>query len=145
MGSVTILKNTRRQAVVKFLGTGSNTITLPNVRYANASPVLYPGTYVAGTIDQVLDQPNSSVTINDIVYSVSGNVDISREGTTIITLTEGQDSFSLSQYFGAVLAEKANANITANFGASNGFVILSLTKGDGFNDPDRQNLEAYQR
>ena len=145
MGSVTILKNTRRQAVVKFLGTGSNTITLPNVRYANASPVLYPGTYVAGTIDQVLDQPNSSVTINDIVYSVGGNVEISREGTTIITLTDGQDAFSLSQYFGAVLAEKANANITVNFGASNGFVILSLTKGDGFIDPDRQNLEAYQR
>lgn len=145
MGSVTILKNTRRQAVVKFLGSGSNSITLPNVRYANASPVLYPGTYVSGTIDQVLDQPNAVLTINDIVYSVAGDVNISRNSTTIITLTEGQDSFSLSQYFGAVLGEKANDNITVDFGSSNGFVILSLTKGDGFIDPDRQNLEGYQR
>ena len=145
MGSVTILKNTRRQAVVKFLGTGSNTITLPNVRYANASPVLYPGTYAAGTIDQVLDQPNAILTINDVVYTANGTVNISREGTVVLTLTEGQDSFSLSQYFGAVIAEKANANITVDFGASGGTVILSLTKGHGFNDPDRQNLEAYQR
>ena len=145
MGSVTILKNTRRQAVVKFLGTGSNTITLPNVRYANASPVLYPGTYTAGTIDQILDQPNAILTINDVVYTANGTVNISREGTVVLTLTEGQDSFSLSQYFGAVIAEKANANITVDFGASGGTVILSLTKGDGFNDPDRQNLEAYQR
>ena len=86
MGSVTILKNTRRQAVVKFLGTGSNTITLPNVRYANASPVLYPGTYAAGTIDQVLDQPNAILTINDVVYTANGTVNISREGTVVLTL-----------------------------------------------------------
>ena len=145
MGSVTILKNTRRQAVVKFLGSGSNSITLPNIRYANSSPVLYPGTYAAGTIDQVLDQPNAVVTINDIVYSVAGEVSVEREGKVILTLTQGQDSFSLSQYFGAVLAENSNANITVDFGTSNGFVILSLTKGAGFNDPDRQNLEAYER
>jgi hypothetical protein len=38
-----------------------------------------------------------------------------------------------------VLNEKANANVVVNLGAAEGTMIIQFTKGDGYNDPNRQN------
>lgn len=144
--TVSILKNTRRQAVVKFVGAGSNSITLANILYSNATIAnTMPGIADANTIDQTLVVNDAVCTINDVIYSVTGETRIVRNGQPIIYLAAGQDSFSLSQYHGATFSEFANTSITVETGSANGTVILCLTKGQGFDDPDRQTLEAYER
>lgn len=135
MPAVTILKNTRRQAVVKAIGPGTHWANLSAILYSNAD----------GAVDQTLSVPDAECTINDIVFTTTGTTTIQRGGANVYVLTSGQGEVSFSQYYGFTLNESANANISINFGTSEGTVILCLTKGAGFNDPDRQNLEAYQR
>lgn len=135
MADVTVLKNTRRQAVVKAIG--------PGTFWANSTAILYSN--ADGAVDQVFSEPDAEFTINDIIFSVTGTTTIQRNTANIYVLTAGQGEVSFSQYYGFTLNESANANININFGTSEGTVILCLTKGAGFIDPDRQNLEAYQR
>lgn len=143
MAEATILKKTRRQAVVKAVGTGSF--------YANLTSLLHNSSNTTGhiVVDQYFSEANAECTINDIIYSVDGNADIVRVGNginnTVLTVTTGQQDLSFSQYYGFTLNENANANIRIDFGASNGSIILCLTKGAGFNDPNLQILEDYQR
>lgn len=147
MTAAIILKKTRRQAVVKAQGTGTvhaNLISLLVDVSANSG--------ANGIITQTLTN-TAECTITDILFSVSGNTTITRSASfvdggnsnVIITLTAGQHSFNFSQGYGFVLNEKANANIQINFGGANGTVILCLTKGPGFDEPNLQNLEDYQR
>jgi hypothetical protein len=138
MTAVTILKNTRRQAVVRAIG--------PGTRFANLTALLYSN--INGAVDQTFDRANANCRITDVIFSVDGNVTIGRSGDVVIALTTGQGEFSLSQDFGTALdpiRTTANSNIQINFGTANGTVILSLSKSEGFNDPDRQNLEERER
>ena len=150
MTAATILKNTRRQAVVKAVSPGNsggivhcNLISLVSTVNSNST------TTTTQTISGA-----SELTITDVLFSVSANTTITRSASfvdggnssVILTLTAGQHSFNFSQGYGFVLNERANANIQINFGpGANGTVILSLTKGPGFNEPNLQNLQDFQR
>lgn len=138
MPAVTILKNTRRQAIVKAVGPGSH--------FANLSALLYSN--INGAVDQTLDLANANCRITDVVFSVTNNVVIDRAGTSVLILTQGQGEIPLSQYYGATIDPvntTANSNIKIDFGTANGTVIMSLTKAEGFNDPNRQLLEGRER
>lgn len=138
MPAVTILKNTRRQAIVKAIGPGTH--------FANLTALLYSN--INGAVDQVFDTANANCRITDVVFTVDGNVTIGRGGSVVVALTDGQGEIPLSQYYGATLdpvPSTANSNIQINFGTANGTVILSLSKAEGFVDPDRQLLEGRER
>jgi hypothetical protein len=140
MAEAVVLKKTRRQAVVKAVGTGTF--------HANLASLLVDvraNSNANGVVTQTFNQPIAECTITDILFSVDGNATVTRGGTTILTLTDGQTEFEFSQKHGFVLNEQANANIQINFGSSNGTVILGLTKGPGFEEPDLQHLQDFQR
>ncbi len=139
MTAATILKKTRRQAVIKALGPGTvhaNLISLLVDVRANSGP--------NGIVTQTITDA-AEATISDVLFTVTGNTTITRGGTVVLTLTEGQHTFNFSQGHGFVLDEKANANIQINFGTANGSVIVVVTKGPGFDEPDLQNLQDFQR
>ena len=135
MPAVTILKNTRRQAIVKAIGPGTH--------FANLTALL--SSNINGAVDQTFDSANANCRISDVIFTVDGNVTIGRGGTVVVALTNGQGEIPLSQYYGANfdnVTSTANSNIQINFGTANGTVILSLSKAEGFVDPDRQILEG---
>jgi hypothetical protein len=123
MANKYILKKTRRQAAVKVAGTGTVTIELADLAYA----------------DQSVTAANVVLTITDIVYDVGNSANVKRNGNLVFLMNAGQSGASLSKDLGVVLDEQANANIIVNLGAVEGTVILQFSKGLGYNDPDRQN------
>ena len=140
MAEVVVLKKNRRQAVVKATGTGTFhanlTSLLVDVR-ANSN--------TNGVVTQTFNQAIADCTITDLLFSVDGNATVTRNNTVIVTVTAGQQDFLFSQYHGFVLNEEANANIQINFGSNTGTIILGLTKGPGFEEPDLQTLQDFQR
>jgi hypothetical protein len=142
MAEVTILKNTRRQAAVAAVGTGTffcNLTSLLSTVYSNATT----------QTTQTFDEATAECSITEVLFSVTGTTTIQRNGTTYLNLTQGQGEFSFSQRSGFVLNPNtslgSNANIAINFGANTGSVFLVLTKGPGFIDPDLQQLQQYER
>lgn len=133
MAEATVVKKTRRQAVVAAVGTGTFHANLTSLLYAN----------VTGEIDQTFSEANAICSITDVIFSVTGTTSVTRNGTTYINLTAGQESYKLSQEHGFVLNPNvgldSNANIQINFGAATGTVMLGLAKSEGFNDLDLQN------
>ena len=129
-----ILKNTRRQAAGKVVsdGIGNSTITYTDVKYADQTiPLTTAGNLVW--------------TISDIVYDVANFANIVRNGNVVFTMSAGQGTVSLSRDLGVVLDEQAHANVTIHTGTGNSSVILQFTKGEGFNDPNRQILQQPDR
>lgn len=144
MAEVTILKNTRRQAVVLAAGTGTfhcNLTSLLSTVRANSA--------VNGETLQTFDEPNAICSITDVSFTVSGTTSVVRNGTTYLVLTDGQADFGFARESGYVInpntSQDSNADIQINFGGNTGTVILTLSKGPGFNEPDLQNLQDYQR
>lgn len=141
----TILKNSKRQAVIKFVG--------PGTYYANLSSLLHAN--VGGYTEQNLTVANALATITDIItdVSASGNIVRTIDGSAVVdttyTFTAGQGDTSFSQGYGFVLnptlAQYANANIRVDFGSAVGTVIIGISKGAGFNDLDLQNMENHIR
>jgi hypothetical protein len=123
MANKYILKKTRRQAAVKVTGTGSVTIELADLAYA----------------DQSVTPANVVLTVSDIFYDVGNSANVKRNGNILYSMNAGQSTVSLSRDIGVVLDEQANANVIVNVGAAEGTVILLFSKGTGYNDPDRQN------
>jgi hypothetical protein len=129
-----ILKNTRRQAAAKVVSDsiGNSTITYTDVKYADQTiPLTTAGNLVW--------------TISDIVYDVANFANIVRNGNVVFTMSAGQGTVSLSRDLGVVLDEQAHANVTIHTGTGNSSVILQFTKGEGFNDPNRQILQQPDR
>ena len=129
-----ILKNTRRQAAAKVVSNDANSaiITYTDIKYADQSiPLTSAGNLVW--------------TISDITYDVSTSAQIVRNGNIVFTMSAGQGTISLSRDLGVVLDEQAHANVTIQTGTGNSSVIVQFTKGSGFNDTDRQNLEDKDR
>ena len=142
MAEVTLLKNTRRQSVISAVGTGTfhcNLTSLLATVQSNSTT----------TTTQTLDVPNAQCSITDVTFSVTGNTTITRNNISYLILTEGQTDFAFSQRSGYVLNPTtnldSNANVQINFGSNTGTVIITLTKGPGFNDPDLQLLQDYER
>jgi hypothetical protein len=142
MAEVTLLKNTRRQATIAAVGTGTfhcNLTSLLATVKSNSTT----------TTTQTLSVPIAECSITDVAFSVTGNTTVTRNNITYLILTEGQAELGFSSKFGYVLnpntALDSNANIQINFGANTGSVFMTLTKGPGFNDPDLQLLQDYER
>ena len=93
MAEVTILKNSRRQAVVSAVGTGTFWCNLSSLLYSNAN----------GQIDQVLSVANAELTISDIIYNTQGVTTIKRNGSNVWILTAGEGDLSLTKDYGFVL------------------------------------------
>ena len=140
-----VLKNSKRQAVVKFVGPGTH--------YANLSSLLHAN--VGGYIEQNISNANVIAAITDIYTDVSGSGNVVRtvDGSTVLETTyafsAGQGAASFSQGYGYVLnptlAQNANANIRIDFGSTLGTVIIGISKGAGFNDLDLQTMESHIR
>jgi len=129
-----ILKKSRRQAAVKIVSTDANTI---NITYADVK-------YADQTI------PNATAgnlfwPITDILYDVPAPASIVRGGNLVFSMSAGQESLSFTRDLGVALDEQAHANVTINTGAGNSSIIVVFTKGEGFNDPNRQILEDKDR
>lgn len=124
MANKHILKNTRRQAAVKVHGTGSATINIYELAYA----------------DQTVTEANLELTITDAAFMTLSAGNVTRDGNLILVMpSDSADSFNFTADLGVALNEKANANVVVNLGASEGVCILQFTKGAGYNDPNRQN------
>ena len=137
MAEVTILKKTPRQAVVVAVGTGTF--------FCNLSSLL--STVVANSthsVTQTLNIPTAECTITDLAYSVGGQALIQRNGGNVFIIGGGDGEFNLTEKIGAPLNQSANANIVITLSAA-GSVILGLTKGPGFTEPDLQLLQQWNK
>ncbi|MFZ9610676.1 MAG: hypothetical protein ACO294_08220 [Methylococcales bacterium] len=132
MANVYVLKNTRRQAVVKITGTGQANVYLANI--------LYPGQYANNQ-----SQGNVLWPISDLVYDVGNAASINRNGNVIFAMNAGQNYIGFTKDIGTSLLDDANANVNVNLGAASGTVIIQFSKESGFVDPDRQLLEPKDR
>ena len=124
MANTHILKKTRRQAAVKVHGTGSATISIYDLAYA----------------DQTITTANLELMITDAAFMTNTAGNVTRNGNLILVLPSGSaDTFNFTADIGVNLNEQANSNVVVNLGASEGVCILQFSKGAGYNDPDRQN------
>lgn len=123
MADKRILKVTARQAAFAIVGTGSATISI----------------YDALHTRQTIDAGNVELTISDIAYDVGNAANITRDGNVVFACNAGQGELNLTDSIGVVLNDKQSANVTVDLGAAEGTMIIQFTKGDGYDDPDRQN------
>ncbi len=118
-----ILKNTRRQAAVKVHGTGTATISIFELAYP----------------DQTVTTANLELMITDASFMTTSNGNVTRGGNLIIVMPAGSaDTFNFTADIGVNLNERANANVLVDLGATEGVCILQFSKGQGYNDPNRQ-------
>jgi len=124
MASKHILKKNRRQAAVKVTGTGTATINIYELAYA----------------DQTVVAANVVLTITDVAFMTTAAGNVKRDGNVIIVMPSGSaDQFSFAQDYGIVMDEKSGANVDIDLGATEGVVILQFSKVAGYDDPNRQN------
>ena len=130
MGSKTVLKKTRQQAIVKLVGTGTYTITPLDVKLAD---------------ETVASNGNVTMNINSVIYSLVGATasTVARGATTVMELT-GNDNWSFSQMMGFVENESNASNITVTLNGG-GMIYMGITKSDGFTEPNNQALKDYQK
>ena len=124
-----ITKKTRRQAAVILNGNGQTTISIQEL----------------ATSEQTLDVANLKLTISDIYYQTAAAANIVRGSNVILNLVAGYDTVKFSEDFGFVLDRNANANVVVNLGSGENTLILQFSKGEGYNEPDRQALKPYER
>jgi hypothetical protein len=120
----TVLKKVRQQAAIKLIGDGSASITSLDLALA----------------DEVVDQPNVQMNITGVMWTTPGPVPIiiTRNGT-VTQYLNGNDNWAMAQMFGISDTANNSANITIIMPA-NSMVYLSITKADGFNEPNQQIL-----
>jgi hypothetical protein len=118
----TVLKKVRQQAVVKFIGDGSSTITSLDLKLS----------------DETVDQPNVQMNITGAMWSCPGTLPIvvTRDGSTVMLLN-GNDNWSMTQMLGFADTANTSANITIGLPA-NSMVYLHLSKPAGFIEPNQQ-------
>lgn len=125
---VSVLKNSKRQAVVKLVGTGVGYVNVHSL-----AAVVGPN---AITDVQTITTANLQLTISDLYYDVSAASNIVRNSNVIWAMNGGSADFAFSRDVGVVLNQDANANVVVNIGGTaNGTVLMQFTKGSGYNDP----------
>lgn len=130
MGTKTVIKKTRQQAIVKLVGTGSYTITPVDIKLAD---------------ETLASNGNVTMNINSVIYSLVGATasTVARGATTVMELT-GNDNWSFSQMMGFVENESNSSNITVTLNGG-GMIYMGITKSDGFKEPNNQELKNYQK
>ncbi len=130
MATKNIYKITRQQSVVGAIGSGNTTISIYELAYS----------------DQTVDAANVKVNITHAYFTLlNGAANVIRNGNVVLALTEGQESWRFSEEVGFNINKDVNANIFIDFGTTYGTIILGLTKEAGYIDPDRQNLQPWER
>ena len=121
----TILKNDYRETIIKFVGTGTDTIVLntlgqpedPNPQYPNGTP-----------FDVVILSISITQADND-------HTDITRNGQTVIH-AHGNWDFQTDGIITAVLKENSGSDIVVNATQNNTCtIIIRLKKLSGFTAP----------
>jgi len=128
--TISILKKVRQQAVVKFIGDGTNTLDIKDLSLADESF----GGYTGG----------ANVTINSALWTstdVNAPILIKRpvSGANVMIL-HGNDNWSMSQMMGFVDSSNSTANISVTIPSGGGTLYLGLTKNNGFTEPNQQPL-----
>lgn len=141
----TILKNTKRQAVVKLVGTGQSTIDIYELAYVGPNTIAQGATVMLH--QQTVTPANVQLTITDLYYDVSAVANITRNSNVIWAMNPGATAYNFAQAIGVALDQDANANVVVNLSTTgaNSSVIIGFTKGTGYNEPDLQNLQYFQR
>jgi len=141
----TILKNTKRQAVVKLVGTGEATISIYELAYVGAN-TLATGSSIR-LHDQSVTPANVQLTITDLFYDVSAAANIVRNGNVIWAMNPGQGTYNFTQEIGVALDQDANANVVVNLSTTNAnsSIVIGFTKGTGYNDIDLQNFQDFEK
>jgi hypothetical protein len=129
MADKRILKVTARQAAVEVVGSGSATISIYDLIHTR----------------QTIDVGNVELTITDVAYDVGNSANIKREGNLVLAVNAGQNEINLTEKIGAALVDKISSNVVVNLGEAEGTMIIQFTKGNGYVDPDRQNLQPRER
>lgn len=124
-----ILKKSQRQAAVILNGSGQSTISVQEL----------------ATAIQTVDVANLKLTISDIYYQTAAAGNIVRGSNVILNLVAGYDTVKFSEDFGFVLDRNSNANVVVNLGAGENSVVLQFSKGEGYNEPNRQTLQPKDR
>jgi len=125
----TVLKKVRQQAVVKFVGDGTANVDLDvDLKLAD---------------ETFLGYANTNVTINGMVWSATDSaanpVLIKRPFTGAnVAVLFGNDNWSLSQMFGFVDSSNSSSNIQITLPPAGGTLYLTLTKKNGYQEPDQQ-------
>lgn len=129
MAIARILKVTARQAAVAVVGSGNATISIYDLVHPR----------------QTIDAGNVELTISDIAYDVGNSANITRDGNLVFAVNAGQNSFNFTDSMGVVLNDKQSANVFVDLGAAQGSMVIQFSKGDGYDDPDRQILQPRDR
>ena len=125
----TILKNTKQQTIIKFVGDGSATIDLPNLAISS------------DTIDV---QANLNVPITNLAWSVSdasyGPILIKRPATAAsnVYILHSADNWSLAQAYGISDSTNASSNINVTIPSGGGTLFMTVSKPGGFIAQDLQ-------
>jgi hypothetical protein len=128
--TTTILKNTRQQTTVKFVGDGQANLTYLDAMYAG----------------DTMDMPNIVMPITQLIWSVTDSsispIYIKRPFTATANthILHGVDNWSLSQAYGISDISNASANINVILPASGATLYLTISKPNGFVAPNQQIL-----
>jgi hypothetical protein len=125
----TILKNTKQQAIIKFVGDGSANVDLPNLAVSS---------------DTIDIQANLVVPITQLAWSVTDSVSapilIKRPATSAsnVYILHGVDNWGLSQAYGISDSTNASSNINVTIPSNGGTLFMTLSKPAGFITQDLQ-------
>lgn len=141
----TILKNTKRQAVVKLVGSGQATVDIFELAYVGANTIA-TGSAIR-LHDQSVTPANVQLTITDLFYDCSVTSNIVRNGNVIWAMSPGHGTYNFTQEMGVALDQDANANVIVNIGTTgaNSAIVIGFTKGTGYNDLDLQNFRDFEK
>jgi hypothetical protein len=127
--TVSLLKKTRQQCIVKFVGTGIGNVTYLDLKMP----------------DDTMDMGNIQMNITNLVWSSSDAVAtpiiVSRPYLGANThILHGNDNWGLTQNYSISDTQNTNANISVAFPSpAGGTLYMMIHKPAGFIAPDQQN------
>ena len=144
-GDANILMLQKRRAVIHCLSSKAVNGNVHANTFGGTSNLIHKHANLAAS--QTFDSSKDALAINEVVYSVNGDVTIERynsdtDRANAIILTQGQGKLEFDGYD---IPLERGGNVLVHFGSTEGFVTLSVSKGEAFVDPNTQLLEARQR
>lgn len=127
--TTTILKNTRQQTIVKFVGDGQANLTYLDAKLS----------------DDTMDMGNISMPITQLAWSATDSsvspIYIKRPFSAVANtyVLHGVDNWSLAQAYGISDSSNASSNICVILPASGATLFLTISKPNGFIAPDLQS------
>ena len=144
-GDANILMLQKRRAVIHCLSSSAVNGNVHANTFGGTSNLIHKHANLAAS--QTFDATKEGLSIDGVTYSINGDVTIERynsdtDRANALILTQGQGKLDFDGY--NIPLEKAG-NVLVTFGSTEGFVTLSVSKGDAFVDPDLQQLQQFQK